>query len=367
LGGRVVEEEESLWVDEWLLSVSPVRSGSVRERHTQWGTWVGLYQACCRAVIWTPFITRGIYFVVQQAKRLQIHRAKYDRYRCPICFQGRNPSLVSFPLKKYDQLLVRFPAHQQFVTFQSTLHKEQRKSLREGEVLLIYDYSRFHETAEVKIHDLGCVLLTANTSKFVDFFATAKHDHHYTTTALKQLFETETLLQQATRVYVWSDGGLRTKENLEDVQEQFDKLAKTTTHHLPAIQKNVAVVKPLTEGIQCFFAFSFPSPGFVACWIKYQEGTPIIQPLVLASSSSSLSSSPLLLLSWHFPFLICVKLRPTPPNFLPCVVLHNRSFIRSRRKRDDRSLVAVVAVGAAGCGPRCQRSSGRSTDLHCLA
>jgi len=49
--------------------------------------------------------------------------------------------------------------------------------------MVIYDYTRFHETTETKIHDLGFVVITANGLEYFDFFTEAPHNYHYTATA----------------------------------------------------------------------------------------------------------------------------------------------------------------------------------------
>ena len=49
--------------------------------------------------------------------------------------------------------------------------------------MVIYDYSRFHETSQVKVHDLGFVVLSKDDCEYFDFFTEAPHDYHYTATA----------------------------------------------------------------------------------------------------------------------------------------------------------------------------------------
>ncbi|MHB1955910.1 MAG: hypothetical protein ACYCOU_19440 [Sulfobacillus sp.] len=273
---------------------------------------------------------RGRTFIIGLAEKLHIHPAVFDRYMCPICWQGHHPSEGSFPPKKRQGFLNRFADHEELVAYLRTLHKTQRTTLKDGEVILIYDYTRFHETSEVKINDLGIVLITSTATRYFDFFAEASHDYHYTYTVMDEFFQIESLLQNVTKIHVWSDGGLRMKENiylfaqlqqryqieiylfifppyhghsladghfgvgkrklrreyaqgglaaLKDVEKQFKSMHNTSTFILDAISKDVYNVKTLKAGIQHFFTFAFPSPGTVRCWYKYPH-QPQDQPLV---------------------------------------------------------------------------------------
>lgn len=317
------------WIVDWLVDHSPVRSGTENERHAEWGKWATLYLNYKEAVeVFYP--PRSERFIIALAQELKIRRATFDRYLCAICWQGLHPNDNSFPLKKRRGFLARYQEHRQLVQTQCSLHKQQRKQLAKLEVLLIYDYTRFHETAEVKVHDLGVVMITPDKVSYFDFFADAKHDYHYTAMVMTHFFATEETIQQATHIHIWNDGALRTKENLhcfsllglkynvpieififapyhghsmadahfgvgkkklrrafgggkiatlEDIQNQFVGMHNTQTFIFGSIPKQTYKVKPLKSGIQKFFAFSFPHPRQVLCWQKYQEGSPVIQDL----------------------------------------------------------------------------------------
>jgi len=115
-------------------------------------------------------------------------------------------------------VLRRFPQHLEHVQYQTALYRKQKAELSSSSALAIYEYTRFHETSEVKVHDLGIVLMTvehgAPRTHYFDFFADAPHDHYYTSHVWDLIFQEVPTLSQLKKIMIWSDGGLKTKENL---------------------------------------------------------------------------------------------------------------------------------------------------------
>jgi len=79
----------------------------------------------------------------------------------------------------------------------------------------------------LQVRDLGMYIKSHDDSFFVDFLAMKAHDHHFTSSAWT---EATVILQdkglglgeKVRQLKVWSDGGLKTKENLF----RFHQLAK---------------------------------------------------------------------------------------------------------------------------------------------
>ena len=305
-----------------LLANSPARSGSENDHISSFTIYDGLYLAYIAAISTTTFKIRSKSFIIGLSKKLHIQCASFDRYLCPICWQGKHANDGTYPIKKRERFLSRYEKHHSFVEYQRSLHKNQRSNLGIGEVMLIYDYSRFHETSEVKIHDLGTVMVLNKRLFYFDFFAEAPHDYHYTFTVITMLFANNQSLQEASKVKIWSDGALRTKENLFlfsqlqriwnvelevfifppyhghsladnhfgvgkkklrkrfangglasmiDVEGAFAGMHNTTTYIIEEISTETYNIQPLTKGIQCFFAFTFPAEGVVRCWERFTE------------------------------------------------------------------------------------------------
>lgn len=112
-----VPEEEVAWIDRWLLESAPVRSGSLNERYLPWGTWGTMHFNYQRAVqmknlqrsqstpAGVPFPVRSKKYVRGRAKALKVKIAKFDKYLCAICWQGKNPEDNTFDATKKSQML----------------------------------------------------------------------------------------------------------------------------------------------------------------------------------------------------------------------------------------------------------------------
>lgn len=274
------------------------------------------------------FPTRSLEFVKAIAKEKRIKLAIFDKYLCQTCWQGYHPEdTTTFPPKKRKKLLQNFLEHRQLVDHLSNLyHQFKEKALgSELEVLIIFDYTRFHETADVKVHDLGIVLICKDGIFYYDYVASAPHKYDYTVTAMRMFFKTVyPRIKCARLIRIMSDGGLRTKENLyffslvqadlgiaievhifapqhghsladthfgvvksdlkieyagrciatiADIVRRFEVLPDTTVtviDSIPTINWSVAPV----ESIRSYHAFCFPAKGVIACWRFYNDCPP---------------------------------------------------------------------------------------------
>jgi len=117
------------------------------------------------------------------------------------CTVGSGSENEHFTEELRARLLARHPSHQAQIDFISRLYKHQISSIAPGEVILIYEFTRFHESSMVKAHDLGVVMHTAAEIKFFDFFAEASHDYRYTRAVMQHFWENEPALQSASYAF----------------------------------------------------------------------------------------------------------------------------------------------------------------------
>lgn len=316
--------QEHEWVENFLSKNVYVRSGDHIER-LPWSRWEDVHAAYVNEVKQSPFPVRSYTFVRSIARQMNIHLSRFDKYQCTVCWVGLHPDDKTLPNAK--KLLKEYPEHRRIVDSQSALYHEFKAKAEntDTDVLVIFDYTRFHETTE-KIHDLGVVLICKKGIFYTDYVASASHTYDYTVTALQDFFTTNEYVRASTVevIRIFSDGGLRTKENMyffslmqeqlgiaievyifapqhghsladthfgvgkrslrfefagrclagiENVAKQFDGLLNTTVKQLDVIPTIGWNVKPI-EAIRSYYAFCFPARGMVACWRFYGSTEP---------------------------------------------------------------------------------------------
>jgi hypothetical protein len=331
-----VPVREENWIKNWLYEMAPVRSGTENVRILPWGTWKEVHRQYSCAIAGCAFPTRSLSFIKKLTKKLHIRLEKFDHYICPICLQGRHPDEALFPIRKRQSLVAKYPSHHALVQFQLQLFRRQKARLTEGQVMIVFDFTRFHETTELKAHSLGVALITHNSKTYHDFFADHSHNYEYTVAVMQRFFAKERVIQQAQRILVWSDGGLRSKENLytfyrlqqvwrvainififpphhghnicdrhfgngkqrlrenqagqlvttiETIEGGFKTLKRTKTAILsnidiPSVHYNLEL---LPEGTQHFYAFSFGNEGDILCWHHYLQAPCVRQTFIFAN------------------------------------------------------------------------------------
>lgn len=201
---------------------APVRSGSLKERRLIYSTFDEFYHHEYLPALKGNFPQRSISTVIRWITELEIKRCKFDRYRCEKCFEGRK--LESMVLRnegtqQQKQTYLEWKEHNALVMSQMEKSKEDKQVKKPDVVTIVYDYTTFHELSKEKVRDLGMFVLHNGKTYFLDHLATHAHDHNFTTKAWD--IATETLKENGMifgeiiqYLVVWSDGGLKTKENL---------------------------------------------------------------------------------------------------------------------------------------------------------
>lgn len=79
------------WFNEFVLSEAYVKSGTENERRIMYSTYHDFYEAAYipNVTKHPEFIVRTYQTIVGWLHQLRVKRAKFDRYRCERCFDGR--------------------------------------------------------------------------------------------------------------------------------------------------------------------------------------------------------------------------------------------------------------------------------------
>ena len=148
-----------------------------------------------------------------------VKKAIFDKYRCGICFKGTEALAKKLHKKPYDQEDIdKYMKHQEHVVHSSKVFRDVRDNLKSDEVLYVYDYTTHHATATFTLKNLNVTEYYRDEMgelcwHFNDFFSTSKKDYQYTHTVFSIVQQSERF-KNARKIYLWSDGGLKTKENL---------------------------------------------------------------------------------------------------------------------------------------------------------
>jgi len=101
------------------------------------------------------------------------------------------------------------------------------------------------------VRDLGIFVKSHESSFFIDLLAMKSHDHNFTSSAWTEatkIFEEKglTLGTKVKHLYMWSDGGLKSKENLFRFRQlAMDKNLTITTNFFGPYHGHSEVLKPL--------------------------------------------------------------------------------------------------------------------------
>ena len=97
---------------------------------------------------------RSFSCVKKWLKELGVKKARFDKYRCEICFQGRAAGrrvATGKPLEGDQDLLRNYKSHQGQFENQFEKVKEDKKIDRPDTIMFIYDYSTIHEFSKQKV------------------------------------------------------------------------------------------------------------------------------------------------------------------------------------------------------------------------
>ena len=224
---KLIQKEEIEWFESWILSISPVRSGSLKERRIPYNSYTEFFKVYLTEASNRGFPSRSLTTIINWIKRLGIKRCKFDKYTCDICYKGRKAEVD--PNRDKNPHYIDYLEHRSIVDNQFACYKKQRENINQEELMVIYDYSTVHEYSVVeKIRNLSFMVATSNNTFFLDYLATAPHDYHFTSSAwnifILDLQSNAINLSTFKKIIVWSYGGLKTKENICYFSELSSKL-----------------------------------------------------------------------------------------------------------------------------------------------
>jgi hypothetical protein len=144
--------------------------------------------------------------------------------------------------------------HQNLRNIQRKSFNEQVFGLRQKECVILLDYTRFHETAAVKLHDLNFTIYHKSTHgtlchEFLDFFCDASHEWKFTQEGVTRLSNIVDLKSFHTGLHIWADNAFHNNF----VLHVFRRLAI-------ALEMTITV---------CFFA---PHHGWSICDSHFGQG-----------------------------------------------------------------------------------------------
>lgn len=170
------------------------------------------------------------------AKELRIHPNRFDRYCCRIC-NDKNWFTEREAKQGREQTQKDIEKHKVLLHAQNDYFKHLRDNLKQDEVLIIWDFTRFHETAVFKMHDLDLLVFTRdgpNSSPLKRWhwgvFAEGPHDYSYCRTAWNALRK-DIDFKVLKKIYIWSYNGLKLKENLLYFSELASQLDRPIEWH----------------------------------------------------------------------------------------------------------------------------------------
>lgn len=328
--------DEERWLHKWLKMNAPVVSGRLNERRIYWTTYANTFIHYRAEALRTNYPVRSILWLKKMMDLFRIKLGKFDRYRCLQCFGHNDPIRTE-----------EFEKHLSLVEKQTYSYKKQKENLNTDELIIVYDFSTIHETALFKIRDLNITVISKNCEKneleyyYFDYFSENAKDYKYTFMAFYNLFSTEDFIRSKKKIHLWSDGGLKTKENIyypsileddfnltmdvnffapyhghsicdghfgngkkkirnqiatgvisrrEEIYDTFKSLKNTKVQLLDIKDKNIVTSFP--EGIRIYFQFTFDGPGIINCRELTDEGEFITQVITETNMSRNNNNGP---------------------------------------------------------------------------
>lgn len=218
---------EKLWLKEWLFDHAPVRSGKLKERMLPWGTFKEIWDHYSHDAMAEGHVPYSIFVLQQCMKMWKIRRAKFDKYRCQTCFDGISAIRHqdhNDTQENNSQTIEKYFAHQNLIHDRSQHYQQSLNLSHSNDPVILWDYSTIHDTSTFKLKVLNFSIWYNQSWSYVDYFGTASHTWHFSRQAWKLLlFQHCSWLQSATTLWIWGDGGLKTKNNLYT----FKKLQET--------------------------------------------------------------------------------------------------------------------------------------------
>lgn len=210
--------QELEWFKQMALDMAPVQSGK-NERRLPFVTYSDFHKEYEKLATQNNFSVRSIPTVIGILKSLKIKRAYFDKYSCELCYEGRIAEANHFGSVDGSSTLEKYFIHKDLFQHQLKMHKNQRENLGDHQLFFIYDYSTFHEFSKKKFRDLSMMVIWKGEYHFFDSVASEKHDFKFTeaawTLTISKLIASGINFGEGIReLIIWSDGGLKTKENI---------------------------------------------------------------------------------------------------------------------------------------------------------
>lgn len=217
---KATEPANRRWFTEWSWKVAPRGHSNDPKRRFMWTTWKESYSEYKKAATGDKTKVMGYTWFKERCDEAKIRKAKFDKYRCEICFQGL--TAISKKLKgetsnELETKIATYRQHTALFETQSALFRSQKETLGNATTLIVMDYSTIHETAKFKLKDLNFTVYYKENERlvhrFYDFWSKEKKDYKYTSQAFTDLLSHQ-FFDRFSEVIIWSDGGLKTKEIL---------------------------------------------------------------------------------------------------------------------------------------------------------
>lgn len=211
---------EEKFFENWSWQVAPRGHSNDKKRRFLWITWKEAHEEYNKAAVANQFPKRSYEWWKLRVDANDIKKAKFDKYRCPICCEGLlaiSKRMKGDLSKENESKIAKYQKHTQLAKTQSHCFRFQKANLPNHHAIIIMDYSTIHETAKFKLKDLNFTVYWREGDRlvhqFVDFWSKEKKDYKYTALAFNQLLSNP-FFSKFSEIFVWSDGGLKTKEIL---------------------------------------------------------------------------------------------------------------------------------------------------------
>ena len=134
---------------------APTRSGTQKDRRLAHTSVRAFYEEVyLPAVAKTTFPRRMLSTVVNWLQDFGVRPWVFDRYRCEVCFVGRQAEsrIRNGAARDEDQtLLAKYLAHQKVVKNQTEQVKVDKGTVGPDQLCCVFDYSTFHDYTKEKV------------------------------------------------------------------------------------------------------------------------------------------------------------------------------------------------------------------------
>lgn len=147
---------------EWFRNLieveAPTRSGTQKDRRLAQTSIRAFYEEVYKpAVAKTTFKERHFTTIDNWLQDMNIRPFTFDRYRCEVCFLGRQAESRTrngTAQEGDDVLLAKYLSHQKIVKTQSAQVKNDKENVAPDQLCCVFDYSTFHDFTKQKVRKL---------------------------------------------------------------------------------------------------------------------------------------------------------------------------------------------------------------------